>query len=288
MSRFFTSDWHLGSTNILEYSSRPFKTAGEAASGLVDACNDVAHKADVVFHVGDFWLSGVDRHGKTPDENALTADPDDYLRFISARFVLLSGNHDDGHNVESDLKSMTVDLNRNYRDVHVSHYPSTHGMYGGPRGGRTKRTRIALCGHVHDRWLLCYDAANGVLNVNVGVDVWDYRPVRDSQITELLDFVLKFDIFDRTWAWNRRDLNMYIEAWKHQLELGRTARKNERYARKGLTPEECERRRAEALARKGIKPRAEKRPAESGFAHEDAVQFGIVPPDVCECDGMSV
>lgn len=147
---------------------------------------------------------------------------------------------------------MVIDLNQNYRNVYVNHFPSDHHDYKGP--GRIPKGMpfIALCGHVHDKWLLKYDRENHVLNINVGVDVWDYKPVRDSQITELLDFVLKFDIFDRTWAWKRNDLNMYIEAWKHQLELGRTARKNERYAKKGLTKEECERRRIEAMKAKGL------------------------------------
>jgi len=255
MSRFFTSDWHLGSTLINKYASRPFQTAGKAAEALIDNCNDVAKlKSNVVFHVGDFWLNNADRHGVEEDVNNLTATCDDYIRFVNARLILLAGNHDDGHNCEADMKSMVIDLNHNYRNVFVSHFPSDHMLYRGPvsRSSKTKNMRIVLCGHVHDKWLLKYDHENRVLNINVGVDVWDYKPVRDAQITELLDFVLKFDIFDRTWAWKRVDLNMYIESWNHQLELGRIARKNERYAKKGLTPEECERRRVEAMKKKGL------------------------------------
>ena len=252
MSRFFTSDWHLGSTNVLEYSSRPFKTAGEAASSLVDACNDVAHKADVVFHVGDFWLSGVDRHGKTPDENALTADPDDYLRFIFARFVLLSGNHDDGHNVESDLKSMSVDLNRNYRDVYVSHFPSNHHEYKGP--GRIPKGKpfIALCGHVHDKWKYFYDNKNHVLNYNVGVDCHNYRPVKDSDITEDLDFIFTHHDFNNSWKMTCEDEVKWKAEIKLNLNIARVQRKHDRYLKKGLTETECLRRKEEAMRKKGL------------------------------------
>lgn len=252
MSRYFTSDWHLGSDLIIKYANRPYANQHVAAAVLCNSCNDMTCAHDVVFHVGDFWLEGHDRHGKKDDVNKLDSSMNEVLAKMNARFVLLDGNHDTGHNCEADLKNMRIDLNQNYRNVYVNHFPSDHHDYKGP--GRIPKGMpfINLCGHVHDKWLLKYDRENHVLNINVGVDVWDYKPVRDSEITELLDFVLKFDIFDRTWAWNRRDLNMYIEAWKHQLELGRTARKNERYAKKGLTPEECERRKIEAMKAKGL------------------------------------
>lgn len=253
MSRYFTSDWHLNSTLINKYANRPWMTDVANVDNLINNCNEVAsNKSDVVFHVGDFILSGKDRHGKEIDVQLLPNDTNSYRNMLKANVILLAGNHDDGHNCEADLKDMRIDLNQNYRNVYVSHFPSNYHEYKGP--GRIPKGMpfIALCGHVHDKWLLKYDRENHVLNINVGVDVWDYKPVRDSQITELLDFVLKFDIFNRTWAWKRNDLNMYIESWKHQLELGRTARKNERYAKKGLTPEICEQRRIEAMKAKGL------------------------------------
>lgn len=251
MSRYFTSDFHLGSLNILKYANRPFSSAKDAMTSLLINVNSNLKRYDTLIHVGDFMLSGVDRHDNVED-SGLKYKIDDYLDMFEPNIILLSGNHDDGRNCETAGKSMVIDLNQNYRNVYVNHFPSDHHDYKGP--GRIPKGMpfINLCGHVHDKWLLKYDHGNHVLNINVGVDVWDYKPVRDSQITELLDFVLKFDIFDRTWAWKRNDLNMYIEAWKHQLELGRTARKNERYAKKGLTKEECERRRIEAMKAKGL------------------------------------
>lgn len=252
MARYFTSDWHLCSNNIIKYAHRPFVDALDALTLLVKNTNKTCSKTDVLFHVGDFILTSKDSHGSEDDLPLKTYPVDYILNNINARMVLLAGNHDDGHGIEADMKSMVVDLNQNYHNVYVNHFPSSCHEYKGPRRIHKGMPFIALCGHVHDKWLLKYDHENNVLNINVGVDVWDYKPVRDSQITELLDFVLKFDIFDRTWAWKRNDLNMYIEAWKHQLELGRTARKNERYAKKGLTKEECERRRIEAMKAKGL------------------------------------
>lgn len=249
--RFFTSDWHLGSTNILKYANRPFPNANEAAYALTCYCNAVAKwKTDVVFHVGDFWLSGKDRHDDVEDENTLDAYCKDYINVIRAQFILMSGNHDDGHNCESHMKSMVIDLNHNYRNVYVSHYPSDHKAYHGPRN-RSKMS-IVICGHVHDKWLMMYDKQNNVLNVNVSVDVWDYEPVRDAEITEMLDFMKTINVYDFPWKWDRATYDMYVDARKRELELGRVARKNERYAKKGLTPEICQQRKIEAMKKKGL------------------------------------
>ena len=257
MSRFFTSDWHLGSSLIIKYANRPFSRQIDACIGLIDNCNRTAKRGDVVFHVGDFWLEGYDRHGKAEDKNELPANANDYVKQISSRFILLSGNHDDDHNFEADLKSMVIDLNQNYRNVYVSHFPSYHTDYYGPFGNLQKAPCIALCGHVHDKWLLKYDKQHHVLNINIGVDVWNYKPVRDSEITEILDFI--FDAsgpnrtyFDRTWTWTRKDLEHFQACQKHDREQLREIRKKERYVKKGLTPEECERRRIEAMKAKGL------------------------------------
>lgn len=266
MRRFFTSDWHLGSTNIIGYAGRPFSSASDAAGKLVGNCNSAAGgRSDIVFHVGDFWLHGSDRHDRVEDVNGLTASMDDYIGSVVARLVLLTGNHDES-NCETDAKSMTVNLNQNYVNVTVAHYPSYHQEYryvgnGNRRSlsrGLTRRfsvgdnLHIHLCGHVHDKWLLHYDTRHNVLNVNVGVDVWDYGPVCDSELTALLDFVFGARVRMPKDTLTRVE----VEIWKRQNECviagDRAERKAERYARKGLTPEERERRRVEAMKKKGL------------------------------------
>ena len=253
MSRYFTSDWHLGSNLINKYANRPFASASKAAEALVGNCNGIAKsKSDVVFHVGDFWLKNADRHDIEEDINTLTAGYDYYISLVDARLVLLAGNHDDGRNCEADLKSMVIDLNHNYRNVYVSHFPSYHKYYYGPVGNLQKAPCIALCGHVHDKWLLNYDRQRHVLNINIGVDVWNYKPVRDSEITELLDYVLREHVFKISWQQTRAE----FVAWKKNndklIAEHRAQRKAEKLVKKGLTSEECERRRIAAMKAKGL------------------------------------
>ena len=147
----------------------------------------------------------------------------------------------------------------NYRNVYVSHYPSTHQFYRGPdRSSRKTGVGIVLCGHVHDKWILYYDWKKNILNVNVSVDVWDYKPVRDSQITEMLDFIfmhgknLVNTVQPGFVAWNRDRWNKWVLKINGELAAAREQRRKEKLERKGLTPEECERRRIEAMKAKGL------------------------------------
>lgn len=259
MSRYFTSDLHLGSSSINKYAHRPFASGKEAIDKLIANCNDVAQsKLDTLIHVGDFALDGVDRHDGE-DESCLGCDVRELPLFFNSRLVLLAGNHDDGHNFEADAKSLTLDLNQNYRNVYVSHYPSTHPHYRGPDCSHWRYGRgIVLCGHIHDKWLLSYDQKKNILNVNVGVDVWGYRPVRDSEITDMLDFISSYGeiVFsskdpDRG-SWTRDRLEKWTLKVKHDLAEAREQRRKEKLEKKGLTPEDCERRRIEAMKAKGL------------------------------------
>ena len=119
--RYFTSDLHLGSSLINKYAHRPFSSAQEAVEKLTDNICQTCDCFDSLIHVGDFMLSGADRHGSEEDRG-LDMTLRDYLSDINTRVTLLSGNHDDGHNCEADCKSMVLDLNQNYRNVYAIDY----------------------------------------------------------------------------------------------------------------------------------------------------------------------
>ena len=258
--RYFTSDFHFNSTLINKYANRPRREALDAGIFLVGNANSVLSDEDVLFHVGDFCLTSPDRHGKEVDY-PLDFSPDYWKTQLKGRLLLLAGNHDDGHSFEADCKSMVLDLNQNYRNVYVNHFPSDHHYYHGPQNGwKHNAYDINLCGHVHDKWLLKWDAEKHVLNVNVGVDVWDYKPVRDAEITKLLDYFratmwTKINPTPGKWTnftLTRDALEKFKIAHSAEVKAQREVRKAEKHAKKGLTPEDCERRRIEAMKKKGL------------------------------------
>lgn len=266
MARYFTSDLHFNSTLINKYANRPVSDALNAALFLINNANSVLKKEDLLIHVGDFCLTSPDRHG-TEEDIPIDVPPEHWMSQFNSRLMLLAGNHDDGHSFEADAKSMILDLNQNYRNVSVSHYPSYHERFMSPNDNcwiwfdaQKSYVHVHLCGHVHDKWILNFDARKRVLNVNVGVDVWGYKVVRDSEITELLDYfraTMWTKISPSPGKWTnftltRKALDEFKIAHSAEVKAQREARKQERYAKKGLTPEERERRKIEAMKKKGL------------------------------------
>lgn len=50
---YFTSDLHLGHRGIIEMQNRPFKNVEEMNRVIVDNYNEVVHKNDTVYFLGD-------------------------------------------------------------------------------------------------------------------------------------------------------------------------------------------------------------------------------------------
>jgi calcineurin-like phosphoesterase family protein len=177
--KFYTADWHLGSHHVLEAFNRPFSSIERMNKSIISTCNNMApSKSDIVIHVGDFACFKKDR-GKI----GLSENPNKILQNISSTFFNIEGNHDTNNKVRSVGNYLRTTLGP-FVDVSVSHYPSNDE--------RAKGTflpgDIHLCGHVHNKWKYFIDKENQVLNINVGIDVWGYRPVSEDK---LIDFIKK-------------------------------------------------------------------------------------------------
>lgn len=187
MSQWFTADLHLGHTNIIEYSSRPFDSVDAMNRALIDRWNDVVADDDEVWMLGDFAL------GKIGDTLPLAAE-------LAGRKVLLTGNHDrcwPGHGRRAEgweERYLTAGFDEIVHgevviDVAGHRAVACHFPYRGDSHDRDRfidsrpvdRGQWLLHGHVHERWL-----QRGRM-INVGVDAWDYRPVSEAQIARAID-----------------------------------------------------------------------------------------------------
>jgi len=251
--RYFTSDWHLNSNNIIKYAKRPFFDAQYMNDLLIQDTNLRLDRGDTLIHVGDFILVGFDRHDKKcgHDKGSKMDNAEYMLSRLRPNVILLSGNHDDGHNCETAGKMMVIDLNKHWKNVTVSHYPSYSKDYFG-RYGTVAQTHVHLCGHVHDKWLLYWDDDVHVLNINVGVDVWNYKPVCDSDLIQILDFVTHAKVKMPKHYLTCAEYHIWQKQNECIVAVQRAERKADKYAIKGLTPQECERRKIEAMKKKGL------------------------------------
>jgi calcineurin-like phosphoesterase family protein len=158
MSDWFTSDWHLGHTNIIQYSHRPFWHVDQMDDTIIANVNDRVKENDRLFNLGD------------------VAFRKDKLAFYRARLIcknifVIPGNHDK----EKEL---------------VKHFTVLPQCYMYENAG----FRIVLCHYAMRVWLHSHHGAGHLFghshsalpgtstSMDVGVDCWDYKPISLDQI----------------------------------------------------------------------------------------------------------
>ena len=183
--RLWTADWHLGSTILLDKkvmgdAARPFKDVDAMKAAFLKSAAEKVRDDDILVHVGDFASYGIDR-----GYQGLKEKPAEIIAKLPGKFINLRGNHDINNGVFCLGNSLNLSLGKRYPYVSASHYPS----YDKRASGTFADGTVHLCGHVHKKWKHCLDLTHSVLNINVGVDVWDYNVVTEDEIVKYLNFL---------------------------------------------------------------------------------------------------
>jgi len=133
---------------------------------IIDNYNDIIKESDTCFHIGDFSL--------TTNVEKLA----DILRKLHGTKILILGSHD-------NFKPFTY-VGAGFESVHtmlefnqmiLNHDPCIASIEP------FRRTQV-ICGHVHALFKTCRNA------INVGVDVWEFKPVGLEEIQELQELLL--------------------------------------------------------------------------------------------------
>ena len=183
--RFFTSDFHLGFTALLDIEKWPFKSIEKHDQALIRSCRDRAKPEDVIIHVGDLASVGIDRHDGL-NSKGLDVKPSEMLSDIKATFVNIRGNHDSSNKVKSLCDCMRTRLGKRYPNVSISHYPS----YDHRAVNQFIDGDIHICGHVHNKWKYCLDLDHSVLNINVGCMAWRFQIISEDELIQYITKVL--------------------------------------------------------------------------------------------------
>jgi calcineurin-like phosphoesterase family protein len=163
MNRWFISDTHFSHTNIIRYTGRPFQSVEEMNEQLIENWNAQVATQDTLFFLGDFGLGSTD-----------------FLSNICARLngtkICIRGNHDSSPakmqkiGFSLVLESACIKIGRH--SVELIHVPSDPAP-----------AHFQLHGHVHEK------RPNKLIDrqLNLSVEVWDYKPVAEKTIVALLD-----------------------------------------------------------------------------------------------------
>jgi calcineurin-like phosphoesterase family protein len=160
----FTADTHFGHTNIIRFCGRPFKDSYHMDEALVENWNRVVEPDQTVFHLGDFAFKA--GQSRTAVLHAR----------LNGEIILICGNHDNAATERlfdevHDLAEVSVEGQR----IVLCHYSmrvwptSHHGSW-------------QLYGHSHGT----LPPAENAKALDIGVDSWDYTPVRFDQIAKAM------------------------------------------------------------------------------------------------------
>ena len=191
MSTYFTSDWHIGHTNVLRLDNRPFTDLDHMNRVLINNYNSTVGTQDTCYFLGDMGLC-------RPEVLATVVSQ------LNGKKILILGNHDKGSiamakmgfdlvlnagavTIGGQLVTMThCPLRGTFREVVEGmkgsqpgehwHGESRHILYSLPDFGQ-----LHLHGHVHSG--PANDKPRTTHNqFDVGVAANKYRPVRTSEI----------------------------------------------------------------------------------------------------------
>lgn len=163
MNRWFISDTHFSHSNIIGYTGRPFQSVSEMNEKLIANWNALIKPQDLVFFLGDFGLGSTD---------LLTG----LCSRLHGNKVCIRGNHDGSpakmHTIGFAvvLESAFIKIGRH--QVELVHIP-----------GQPAPPHFQLHGHVHEK----RPSKLVDRQLNLSVEVWDYKPVPEKTIVALLD-----------------------------------------------------------------------------------------------------
>lgn len=178
---WFTSDTHFGHRNIIEYCNRPFDSVDDMNEALVTYWNETVGINDTVIHVGDFAMGKI-------------ADTLPIVGMLNGEILLVPGNHDRcwegvrkgqikwcGKYLDAGFSGI-LGSTTSWWEFLVCHFPYVGDSRHEERYSEWRPADFGaplIHGHVHDIWQV-----NGN-QINVGTDVWNYRPVNIDTIRTL-------------------------------------------------------------------------------------------------------
>lgn len=160
---YFTSDLHFNHKNVIKYCNRPFASVAKMDNALINNWNQVVSKEDEVFVLGDLTLD--------TNKEKIKA----WVERLNGTKHLILGNHDQlkvWNYIDCGFASIHTSLKID--NLYLAHDPAVKTAL--------PEDAILLHGHVHQLWKMIPEKKL----INVGVDVWDYKPVSLIEIKELL------------------------------------------------------------------------------------------------------
>lgn len=177
MRTFFTSDLHLGHSNIIRFCNRPYASIDEMDEALVSNWNERVKAHDVVWVLGDVSFSHPQRTFEL-------------LNRLNGFKKLVLGNHDKSIRTQQHLRSCFNEVTDGFKelylqdeDVHQAHF-AVLCHYPMLTWNRSFYGALHLHGHHHNPTPIRPDET--LKRYDVGVDANNYAPVSLREVIDAL------------------------------------------------------------------------------------------------------
>ena len=176
---YWTADLHLSHNETIQYCNRPYRDWQHMNKSLIGNINSRLTPSDILMHIGDYcftnkWI----RHKASYYEDQMHCTT-----------VHILGNHDRNNSVKGCIEYAIVRICG--KTAWVRHQPPGFEEFD----SIPKDVDLIICGHVHDAWkskIAIYDKNKRIIPIiNVGCDVWNYRPVRSDELIAYYHKIMK-------------------------------------------------------------------------------------------------
>lgn len=155
--RYLISDMHFGHNRIIEYENRPFETVKFMDLAIIKNWNEVVHKEDLVFVLGD-----VSFYSKEKTKSVVS-------KLMGRKFLIL-GNHDTS-NSEDFWKEVGFEFISKYPICIDEFFWLSHE----PMYLSSAMPYVNIHGHIHSKTMSTEKMPNQY--VNVSVEQIGYKPI---------------------------------------------------------------------------------------------------------------
>lgn len=165
---YFTSDLHLGHKNIIlpSYDNRPFSTIKEHDQTIINNINQTVTTNDLLYILGDIGMCS-------------SMYLESLLEKIHCKnLYLIRGNHD--YKIKKKLLEKYFEihdillLSISGQQYFLCHYPAESWA-------KKSWGVIHLHGHSHGKSRVIHN------RLDVGINIWNYKPISEFQIQEILE-----------------------------------------------------------------------------------------------------
>lgn len=184
---YFTSDTHFNHYNIIKYCNRPYENCREMNDDLILKWNSVVSQEDTIIHVGDVTFGNP----------SMTRE---FFKNLNGYKILVKGNHDRINKIRPFFDEVHSELFVKVKDkvAWIRHFylelrtdgtkePFDFSIHGHSHGNLGKTHITNYRKHPYK------GKEEPILEIDAGVDCWNYTPVSEDQIYKEVQLFLERD-----------------------------------------------------------------------------------------------